>query len=622
MNLNTNILCFQIIVFAILAGSYTFGQTSFPEDSLQIVNNSRKLLKKPEVKKEAEIVAFLSQKVEHQNRKTEDFIQFTLGRLYFMRQNIPAVEKVVKRNLEDDYNENHSDAKFYNMQGVVLSLKSKYEAAISSFLTSADKYARRGDKRSEHTIYNNVANIYLALGDHHSAYNYSSKCFNVFQKYPDDPNFLSLLGVLAVCENNLGMLDSAEVHIEKGLDMLENTTNIKGSILLNYAKSELEFKKGNYYKAIPFARKSLTLSENYNLKEYQVISSIVLMKVHNQLEEFKIALSYGKSAQEMSTNLRNLSMQHSVYEGLARAQAGINDFEAAYDNISIADSLKNIDRNQQNKKSMDSLLVQFESLANKNKILGQQVIIASQNHVLEKKNSTLILISFTGLILILFFVGLFLFNRQRLRLIENEQEVKLINAVSATEEEERNRLSSLLHDGLAAELTALKLELERHDGVSQRSLAMLEKAHGLTRRISHNLSPYMIDEKGLVEALAYMVSNNNVNKNLFFYSNTKEKLSLSSKVSTILFRSAQELLQNAMNHSKATEIVVQVMKNGDILTISIEDDGIGMDTSVINDSIGLGSLKKRIELINGELNIDSSPSNGTSAFIHFKLKKS
>src|SRR5690554_7290166 len=112
---------------------------------------------------------------------------------------------------------------------------------------------------------------------------------------------------------------------------------------------------------------------------------------------------------------------------------------------------------------MDSLLVQFESLTHKNKILGQEAVIAIQNHTIERRNNTLIIIGFTLLLLFLFIISFFIYNRQRLKLIKNQQDVEIANAITASEEAERNRLSSELHDGLAAELTALKLELEQHN---------------------------------------------------------------------------------------------------------------------------------------------------------------
>ena len=167
----------------------------------------------------------------------------------------------------------------------------------------------------------------------------------------------------------------------------------------------------------------------------------------------------------------------------------------------------------------------------------------------------------------------------------------------------------------------MKLELEQHNSISERVFFMLNKAHQITRRISHNLSPFVINKKSLVDALAYLVGNNNVNGNLSFYSNVSNDLNLKPKVKTLLYRSTQELLQNALKHSNATEIVVQVILNKDMLTISVEDNGVGMEEHLIHNSVGLGSLMNRIQLINGSFDIDSSPNRGTTIFINYKIEK-
>ncbi len=612
---------FLIFLLANVFSFSTIAQTDFSIDSLQIIKNADELLRKPVVKSIDSVTTILNQGLQSPNIISDDLVEFYMARYFYMKQEISLAMDVVNRNIKDKNSYKTSDAKFYNIQGAIHSLNKDYIKAINSFLHAAKLYQKEGNSVREHSIYNNVANIYMALGDFQRAYEYSSRCYAEFRNHPETLNYIGVLGVLAICESNLNMLDSSEVHIDLGLNALDTITDIVGEILINYAKAELEFKKGNYHKAIPYARKSLTQSSKYNLKEYEVISSIVLMKIHNELKEYKLALTYGESGLKYSSHTNNLSMQHSISDGIATAYAGIGNFKKAYLFKNKSDSLKTIDRDEESKRSVDSLLVQFESLSNKNKILGQEIIIANQNHTLERKNNTLIIITFTLLFLVLFIIGLFLYNKQRLVLIKNKQEVDLINAVSASEEEERNKLSSLLHDGLAAELTALKLELIQNKNVSERSFLILDKAHDLTRRISHNLSPYMINEKGLIEAVAYLVSNNNINKNLYFYSNITEELNIEPKVATILFRSTQELLQNAIKHAEASEIVVQLMLKDNVLTISVEDDGIGMDVSVIDDSVGLGSIKKRIEVINGELNFDSSPSHGTSVFINLKLEK-
>jgi signal transduction histidine kinase len=151
---------------------------------------------------------------------------------------------------------------------------------------------------------------------------------------------------------------------------------------------------------------------------------------------------------------------------------------------------------------------------------------------------------------------------------------------------------------------------------------MVKESHHLTRRISHNLSPYTIENDGLVEALHYFVKNNNQKDTLQFYTNIiDEKVALPLKISSILFCGMQELIQNALKHAKADQITVQIVKNNEEITLSVEDNGIGSTPTTLQNSSGIGALTKRINLIGGTLEIETSENLGTTIFIHLNLKK-
>src|SRR5690554_6082795 len=144
-------------------------------------------------------------------------------------------------------------AELLNLQWAIHSVKREYNLASQLSLNASNGYQNQGNELREHVIYNNIANIYLALGDHKQAHHYSKLCFSVYGQYPMKPNFLSFLGILIVCENNLDMLDSAKTHIDLGMKYVDTTKDIQGKILMNFVKSEWEYKNKEFHKAIPFA---------------------------------------------------------------------------------------------------------------------------------------------------------------------------------------------------------------------------------------------------------------------------------------------------------------------------------------------------------------------------------
>jgi signal transduction histidine kinase len=77
-------------------------------------------------------------------------------------------------------------------------------------------------------------------------------------------------------------------------------------------------------------------------------------------------------------------------------------------------------------------------------------------------------------------------------------------------------------------------------------------------------------------------------------------------------------LNNILKHADASEIKIELKKEGFYLTVSIKDDGKGFDTSIDSKGIGLKNIKHRADLFNGIVQIKSSPGNGCKMKIIFK----
>jgi two-component system, NarL family, sensor kinase len=102
-----------------------------------------------------------------------------------------------------------------------------------------------------------------------------------------------------------------------------------------------------------------------------------------------------------------------------------------------------------------------------------------------------------------------------------------------------------------------------------------------------------------------------------FYA-SQNTVHLSPKTEIILFRSFQELLNNAIKHSSATELTVQLIQHTGKIVLMVEDNGKGFifsESLAKKDSSGLKNLVSRIESVNGKISVDSSTVSGTSVII-------
>lgn len=190
--------------------------------------------------------------------------------------------------------------------------------------------------------------------------------------------------------------------------------------------------------------------------------------------------------------------------------------------------------------------------------------------------------------------------------------------------EERNRLAREIHDTLAQGLTAISLQLEAADALlevnTNRAREAVLKALDLTRanleearRSVLDLRAAPLEGRSLSEALAALtgqISKDSKRKVEFEVIGGADDLP--TRLESCLYRVAQEALNNAVRHSKAKHISVELIAAPTQVQLIIEDDGQGFDPAQIPDGhYGLVGLNERVKLMGGTLHIKSSPESGT-----------
>ena len=202
------------------------------------------------------------------------------------------------------------------------------------------------------------------------------------------------------------------------------------------------------------------------------------------------------------------------------------------------------------------------------------------------------------------------------------------------EENERKRLAHDLHDGLgqtiaAANMYVNSLEHKLKNKLTKNEWGQLVKARELvnkavleTRTISHNIMPRSLQEFGLSQTLAELSSNisvihEKIKTNFHSVLNGKR---FENDIELGIYRATQEIINNAIKHSQANTLDIKLeYKSGYLILITI-DDGVGISETKSGNGLGLGSLKNRIEVLNGTLEIFSAPNEGTKTKIKIPTK--
>ncbi|MEY2410193.1 MAG: hypothetical protein QOF48_2863 [Verrucomicrobiota bacterium] len=214
---------------------------------------------------------------------------------------------------------------------------------------------------------------------------------------------------------------------------------------------------------------------------------------------------------------------------------------------------------------------------------------------------------------------------------------ELPRLIRDAQETERRRVARELHDSVNQILSAVKFRLQSveeklapRENAAWRDVlkaqAHLEKAMQEVRRISRNLRPSELDDLGLVPAVRSLAEEfaerSHVKVHLAF-TNLPEKLPVDTELN--LYRIFQESLGNIERHSRATEVRIELSRDGSRLRASIRDNGKGFDpqrTRAEGERPGMGlvDIRERAEFVGGRCTLVSAPGKGTEIVIEMPLR--
>lgn len=219
------------------------------------------------------------------------------------------------------------------------------------------------------------------------------------------------------------------------------------------------------------------------------------------------------------------------------------------------------------------------------------------------------------------------------RLAQSENELRHLSAqLLRAQEDERKRLAQELHDGIGQSISAIKFVIETclkrirespNSEITRQLEMLLPMAQGTVeevQRIAVDLRPFIIDDLGLVATLRWFLRQFQST-----YSNIRldsriglEEQEIPEALKIVIFRIAQEALNNVARHSRAKRVHVALRKRKGLIELLIKDNGVGIKSdscaspSNLVKGFGLSSMKERTELSGGTFRLETAASAGTS----------
>jgi signal transduction histidine kinase len=404
-------------------------------------------------------------------------------------------------------------------------------------------------------------------------------------------------------------------------EYLSSTLNNLGNLLVL---------TGNAKQAIPYLEEGIRIREKNTDQKALASSYVNMADAYNQLKDHQKEELFLNKALAISTQLSGMREVAVLKLKAANAYAAngktTDAIKLYQQHISLNDSLLNID--------VVSKVAEMETKYDTEKKDAQNKLLQQENEIQELviKQKEIQVVLLIGALILSLVIGLYVYTQYK-RKKERELNAALIKeekrrlaAIISAQEEERKRISGELHDGIGQMLSVVKMNLsamEEEIPLQQlkQSIQLLDESCSELRNISHHLMPAVLMKKGLVNAIQEFCDNINISKKLHisFYADEFKRVHGSIEIN--LYRIIQELVQNIVKYAQATEVNLNINNENDVLKLMVSDNGIGLNTEEIKNSNGNGwsNIYSRTGLLNAQIEIDSSPGNGTTIFIDVPL---
>lgn len=450
------------------------------------------------------------------------------------------------------------------------------------------------------------ATIYGELKDYHKAKELNIAAYHVAQFIPTEgqPTYiqrqaveLSYMILNNVADNYLALRlpDSAFSYLQQTQSEFNKLSKYAQAVIL-VSYGEYYLQKGNFPSATDKLQLALSIVKHNHFQQVEMVASGALAAMFEQQGDYAAALKWEK--------------RHTI----------------------IKDSLTSF----QNIHRVNALETQY-ALSQKDKLLTQKELqITQQQNKLKERNW----IAITFMLVLGTLTVIFLLSRKNykskqqllqneLRNTRQEQKIMQIEATIQGEEKERSRIARELHDGVVSEMLALKLDLKdlEHEfpGLQDKQnyrnvLYQSEEIAMRLRETAHNLMPEKIKTQGLYPTIdAFLQKINRSHLNLTFQA-YGQLPPLSAEVERIILLTVMELAQNIVKHSMASEALVQLNYFEHTLSITIEDNGVGMHTHKLPArGIGIKNIYEHVSLLQAHIDIKSSEYTGTTVLIEIPL---
>lgn len=555
---------------------------------------------------------------------TGDYTNFLYRELKY-KEGLKIANEQLQKSIE--IGNSRAEANAYNNIGLLYYSLSKMTKAAEYYVKALRVAEKTNDLFNQRKFNSNLASVFIDLKDYKKGGFYATQGYDIATKLKDSSAMGRSLVNLIVAKVFENQLEKAEHHSATLLSIAKNTGDID-LLLTGYINlgdiyhSQQKFEES--IKVLKLAELKLDgAPAGYDTYVYQGLAN-----ANKSLGNYKSANHYFEKCISNAAETMVMADLKQVYLLGSELKAQSKNFELALEFRKKYEKLNDSLISKSNHEIIQDIETKYQTTVKEQQLTKQKLQIANHTNELNSKNNLILITSLVILFLLALGVITFIIYRQKAKATAMQQEVKLLAALLAGEERERNRTAKELHDAVASTLSAAKMQLNRIDGTDssecltskEKTLALIDAATREVRSISHNMAPNVLLEEGLtyaIENFCHKASGSNLQITPYIFGDTSL---LDAEYALLIYRIIQEAVNNVIKHANASEALVQLTATDTHLDITIEDNGKGFDiNSTKKNGLGISNLVNRIQLLNGSHEISSTINEGTSIYINIPL---
>ena len=505
----------------------------------------------------------------------------------------------------------------------------------------------RTDSRfSEKAIEDNLSSIYGAIGNLYNiqdknllAIEYYQKAMPIFEKYGWRESLTILQHNIAELYLSMGNDKEAERHYRQAIVKGEETGDSLMMVMSRRGLAKIYIDRDDYQQAkqtIDPAYAYYHAHRDEEPSDYaEVLASLAKINLMNGHENLTQAKAFALEAlnvvnDEMMTETRcevyaaatMVEMKAKNWKvALQYALQSIheNDDEATFSDVGCYEMLANIYMQMGNKEEASRYICKVRTMMERFSTQNYQSSLSQMEVLYETEKNQKVIeqlnrekqwhlwagILLSALLMILALAFFLLWRGVRL-----QRRTALFKARFEGEVAERSRIARDLHDGLGGMLTMLRLKIEG-DASKPELLKQLGDTATELRHVAHHLMPEQLLKNGLMTSLQDLA----ISVPGAHFSHFGNDGRLSQDVKLVLYRCAYELVNNAVKHAHADRIDIQLMQEESQVTLTVSDNGRGLDSESQQGGIGLQNIRERISHYHGTMHIVSGKEQGTETNI-------